>query len=116
MHFIDMICRNYTRRYDIQSFYYPDVGVIFDKYVLSRSHNLADADPIGTDTHKGGNGGKIQAMGTSHYFIVCQVTLLGVSDHCVKKTKCMPFPHENIDIFKSYGLCNKHKTSNGFRA
>ena len=34
------------------------------------------------DTYKGFNGGKIQAMGTSHYFIVRQVALLGVDD-CV---------------------------------
>ena len=37
------------------------------------------------DTHKGVNGGKIQAMGNSHYSIVRKVFLLGVSDHCVKK-------------------------------
>ena len=40
---------------------------------------------IHMDMYKGGNGGNIQAMGTSHYFIVRQVALLGVSDHCVKK-------------------------------
>ena len=45
------------------------------------------------DLHKGGNGGKIQAMGTSKYFIVCQVTLLVVTDHGVKK-KCIPCPYE----------------------
>ena len=48
MCFIDIIHRNYTRSYDIQSFSYPDVGVIFDKFILSRSHKLADADPTGT--------------------------------------------------------------------
>ena len=57
---------------------------------------------------KGGNGGKIKAMEASHYFIVCKVALLGVSDHCVKnQTKCMPYPHEYIYIYiylKSYGL------------
>ena len=31
--------------------------------------------------HKGVNGCRIQAMYTSRYFIFCQVTLLGVSDH-----------------------------------
>ena len=36
---------------------------------------------IHMDAHKGGNGGKIQAMDTSHYFIVRQVMLLGFSDH-----------------------------------
>ena len=39
------------------------------------------------DTHKGDNGGNIKAKGNSHYFIVCQVVLLGVSDHCVKKNQ-----------------------------
>ena len=39
------------------------------------------------DIHKGVNGDKIQRMGASHYFIVCQVALLVVSDHCVKKTQ-----------------------------
>ena len=29
-------------------FPYPDVGVIFDKSILSRSHKLADADPADT--------------------------------------------------------------------
>ena len=53
-------------------------------------------------THKGVNGGKIQSIGTSHYFIIRQVALLGVSDHCVKK-KSMPCPHEYIYL-KSYGL------------
>ena len=38
------------------------------------------------DTYKGGNGGKIQAMVTSHYFIFLQVMLLGVSDNFVKKS------------------------------
>ena len=38
------------------------------------------------DKHKGGNGGNIQAMGTSNYFIIRQVALLVVSDHCVKKS------------------------------
>ena len=41
---------------------------------------------IHRDTHKGGNGGNIQDMGTSNYFIVRQVVLLGVSDNFVKKT------------------------------
>ena len=31
-----------------QSSSYPYVGVIFDKYILSRSHILADSDPTGT--------------------------------------------------------------------
>ena len=48
MQLIDIIRRNYTRSYDIQSFSYPDVGVIFEKSILSRSHKLADADPTGT--------------------------------------------------------------------
>ena len=42
------------------------------------------------DPHKGGDGGKIQAMGTSYYFIIRQVTLLGVSDHCDKKNQTYP--------------------------
>ena len=29
-------------------FSYPDIGVIFEIYILSRSHNLEDADPAGT--------------------------------------------------------------------
>ena len=29
-------------------FFYPDVGVIFYKYILSRSHKLADEDTAGT--------------------------------------------------------------------
>ena len=41
------------------------------------------------DLYKGGNGGKIQVIGNSHFFVVSQVALLGVSDHCVKK----PQPH-----------------------
>ena len=45
--FINIIRINYTRIYDIQSFSYSDVGVIFDKSILSRSHKLADADPKG---------------------------------------------------------------------
>ena len=48
MRFIDTIHMNYTRSYDIQSFYYPNASVIFDKSILSRSHKLADADPTGT--------------------------------------------------------------------
>ena len=38
-------------------------------------------------THKGGNRGKIQVMGTSHYFIIREVTLLGVSYNCVFKNQ-----------------------------
>ena len=34
------------------------------------------------DTNKGGNGIKIQVMGSSHHFIVSQVALFGVSDNC----------------------------------
>ena len=29
-------------------FYYPDVGVFFEKSILSSSKKLADADPAGT--------------------------------------------------------------------
>ena len=29
-------------------FSYPAIGVIFDKYILSRSHKLVDVDPAGT--------------------------------------------------------------------
>ena len=44
-------------------------------------------------THKGGNCGKKQAMGTSYYFIAYQVALLGVYDHCVKrKRNVLPVP------------------------
>ena len=42
------------------------------------------------DKHKGVNGGNIQAMGTSNYFIVHQVVLLGVSDNCVKNVCPVP--------------------------
>ena len=45
---IDIIPRNYTRSYNIQSFSYPYVGVIFDKYIWSRSHKLAYVHPTGT--------------------------------------------------------------------
>ena len=46
---------------------------------------------IHRDTHKGGNGGKIQAMGKSHYFIVRQVAFIDVSDHFVnEKTFALP--------------------------
>ena len=40
---------------------------------------------IDSDVQKGVNGDKIQVMGNSHYFIIRQVALLGVSDHVVKK-------------------------------
>ena len=36
---------------------------------------------------RGGSGCKIQAIDNSHYFIVLQVALLGVSNNCVKKTQ-----------------------------
>ena len=52
---------------------------------------------------QGFNGGKIQAMGTYHYFIVRHIALLGVSDYCVLKKNVCPFPM-NIFIFKSYIL------------
>ena len=48
--------------------------------------------------YNGVNGGKIQAMGTSDYFIVRQVALLGVSDHCVKQIKRMPCPHDFFSL------------------
>ena len=48
LHFIDIICRDYTRIYSIQSFSYSVTGVIFDKSILSRSYKLGDADPAGT--------------------------------------------------------------------
>ena len=48
MHFIDIIRRTDTISYNIQSFSYPDVGVVFDIYILYISHKLADADPAGT--------------------------------------------------------------------
>ena len=48
MCFIDIMHRNQTINYDIQSFSYPDVGVIFDKYIFSKGHKLADAYPTGT--------------------------------------------------------------------
>ena len=41
---------------------------------------------VNRDTHKGVNCGKIQDVRTSNYFIIRQVALLGVLDHCVKKT------------------------------
>ena len=45
MHFIDIMRINYTR---VQIFFYPDVGMIVEKYILSRSHKLVDVDPAGT--------------------------------------------------------------------
>ena len=67
---------------------------------------------IHMNIQKGGNGDNMQALLTSNYFIVRQVVLLGVSDHCVKKTKCTPCPvHMNIyfkismdRIIKSYEI------------
>ena len=52
------------------------------------------------DTKKGGDGGKIKSMGTSNYSIICQVTLLGVSDNCVKKNQMYPLS-PRIHIFQS---------------
>ena len=46
--FINIMRRNYTKSYDIQIFSYPDIGVLFDKSILYRSHKLADADVRGT--------------------------------------------------------------------
>ena len=46
---------------------------------------------------RGGNGDKIQSMGTSNYFIIRKFASLGVSDHFVKKNVC-PVPV----IFKNY--------------
>ena len=46
--FIDIILRSYTRSYNIQSFSYPDLGVVFEKYIWSRSHKLVDVDLAGT--------------------------------------------------------------------
>ena len=67
--------------------------------------------------HKGCIVVKIKYMVTSHYFIIRKVALIGVSDHCVRKIKRIPFPHEYIyfkvlwNIFhilhwicKSYGI------------
>ena len=54
------------------------------------------------DPQKGDNDGKIQAMGSYNDFIAHQVTLLGVSDHFVRKN-VSPVPM-NIYISKSYGL------------
>ena len=35
-------------------FFYPAVGVIFEKYILSSGHKLADVDPAGTlDSYSG---------------------------------------------------------------
>ena len=48
MHFIDIIRRNYTRRQNIERFSHPDVGVSFDKYILSSGQKFADTDPAGT--------------------------------------------------------------------
>ena len=48
MRCINIICINYTISYDIQSFTYPYVGIIFDKYILFKNLKLADADPAGT--------------------------------------------------------------------
>ena len=48
MRFIDITCIEYTRIYDIHIFSYPDLVVILEIYILSRSHKLADVDPSGT--------------------------------------------------------------------
>ena len=45
---IDIISIKYTRSYNIQSVSYPDVGMIFDKSILSRCQKLADAYHAGT--------------------------------------------------------------------
>ena len=55
------------------------------------------------DAHKGVDSGKIQAMVTSHHFIIHHALLVGISDHCVLKTKHMACPHECIYI-KAYGM------------
>ena len=46
--FINIIHRNYIIIYDIHIFSYPDVGVIFDKSILSSSKKLANVDHTGT--------------------------------------------------------------------
>ena len=56
------------------------------------------------DTHKGYKGGKIQAMGSSNYFILRQVALLGVSDYCVKKTLNICLVPMNIYFLKFCGM------------
>ena len=48
LRFIGVISRNCLRSYDIQSFSCLDVGVMFDKSVLSRILKYEDADPAGT--------------------------------------------------------------------
>ena len=48
LRFIDIIHRNHSRSYYIKSFFYPEVGMIFEMYILSRSHKLADANSTGT--------------------------------------------------------------------
>ena len=48
MCFMDIVCRNYTRSYNIHSFSYPDMGAVFKIYIKSRSHKLADSDTSGT--------------------------------------------------------------------
>ena len=53
--------------------------------------------------YKGVNVINIKCMVPYNYFIVRQVLLLGVSDHCVKRKKRMPCPHEYIYL-NSYGL------------
>ena len=45
--FINIIRRNYTRSYNIHSFSYPDIGVVFDKSILAGSHKFADVDATG---------------------------------------------------------------------
>ena len=42
--FIDIIRRKYTKSYNIEIFSYPDVGVIFEKYIKSKDHKFADTD------------------------------------------------------------------------
>ena len=48
MRFIDIIHINYTKRYNIQSFFLPSCRCDFEKSILSSGQKLVDADPEGT--------------------------------------------------------------------
>ena len=74
LRFIDIIHRNYTRNYDIKSFSYPDVGVVFDQYILSGGHKLVDADPA--DTLDSCSGTKNEQKNTQNYVIEVEIKTL----------------------------------------
>ena len=59
-----------------------------------KPYKLGWGGELHRDLLKGFNSGKIQVIGASRYFVACQVLLIGVSDHCVKKPNHISCPHE----------------------